>query len=375
VNDSNFLKEIGRSYIISAFLPAAIFILLAYFLFAGFIPKSLAAQISIGTLFRDYQWIILFLFTLWSAFCLFSANDLIVRFYEGYYLPEKIKKSKVKIFRAKWDKEYKKYLEWQDYSQKIQSKIDKKRVIQASELEKLANLLLDAQSALANLSIGYPLDPEKLMPTRLGNVLRASEMYAYERYAIAQVSIWPRLAPFLPAHFARNLEEKDNHFMFLINTSFLSQVMTLICLSIGIIGSILAGISYFYNDLAIFFAGFFLVGFDFLPFWSFFFLGAVFLGFSYVMYGISVNVAEDYGTYIRTSYDLYRAELLRQMRWKPPKTIDEEKLIWENISRYIIAANRLGVELPDFYQDDLQDNLNVTQLLTPKTEQERWPGQ
>ena len=71
MNDSNFLKEIGRSYIVSAFLPAAIFVLLGYFLFSGFVPADLIAQNTNDPLFTNYQWIILFLFTLlWLQSCL-----------------------------------------------------------------------------------------------------------------------------------------------------------------------------------------------------------------------------------------------------------------------------------------------------------------
>jgi hypothetical protein len=376
VNDSNFLKEIGRSYIVSAFLPAAIFVLLAYFLFRGFVPSALVTLFKSNPLYTNFQWVILFFLAMWVAFYLFSADDITVRFFEGYSLPTKLRNAMVKAKQKTWHKDYEKFERWEGISQKIQSRIDKSEAIYEDELKELSESLLEAQSALAALSIRSPLNPEKLLPTRLGNVLRASEMYAYERYAIAEISIWPRLTAFLPLQLTRNLEEKDNHFMFLINSAFLTVATGTICILVGLLGIPITLFSRFFSNMAANLAGFFYVGYDLLPFWSYLVIAMVFYGFSYVMYSIAVNVAEDYGMYVRTSFDLYRIELLRQLHWPAPKNIEEEKHIWENISRYIIAANRFGkVELPNYeYPEQSEKKETEPSILRLKDDTARWPG-
>jgi hypothetical protein len=44
----------------------------------------------------------------------------------------------------------------------------------------------------------YPENPDKAMPTRLGNILREAETYAQRRYGLAAVMMWPRLWLVLP---------------------------------------------------------------------------------------------------------------------------------------------------------------------------------
>jgi hypothetical protein len=41
----------------------------------------------------------------------------------------------------------------------------------------------------------YPLDPDRLLPTRLGNVLRSGEDRAGQRYGLQTVTMWPLLYP------------------------------------------------------------------------------------------------------------------------------------------------------------------------------------
>lgn len=48
----------------------------------------------------------------------------------------------------------------------------------------------------------YPEDGGRIMPTRLGNILRAAEDRAGGRYGLDTVTFWPRLYPFLPERLA-----------------------------------------------------------------------------------------------------------------------------------------------------------------------------
>jgi hypothetical protein len=372
VNDSNFLKEIGRSYIVSAFIPAAIFILLGYFLFNAFIPASFINQNAGNSLFTGYQWVILFLVTLWVAFYLFSADDVTVRIFEGYFFPEWLKKSLIEKQQLEFDeKQLKHYNAWLQLEQSLAEQVAKYGMVDDGDRKQQMLNYLNAQSELANVGLRYPIDKQHLMPTRLGNVLRASEMYAYERYAIGEITIWPRLAPLLPADIVKTIDEKNNHFMFLINSSFLAFGNAFLGLCFGFLGVFAFPPSILYPYAAQS-AGFFSIGYDYISPSGYFFISAILSGFGYILYRISVNSAEDFSLYVRTSFDLYRKNLLRQMDWKPPKTIEAEKELWKNISEYLIAAERFGkVTLPEF---EYHEEKTSSKLLTPKSEQEKWPG-
>jgi hypothetical protein len=73
----------------------------------------------------------------------------------------------------------------------------------------------------------------------------------------------------------------------------------------------------------------------------------LFLVGGYILYCVSIPIAQSFGSLIRTSYDLYRFELLRKLNHRLPKTIAEEKGFWQKITEYMIAGDRLGFETPN----------------------------
>jgi hypothetical protein len=349
MND-NLLKEIGRSYIVSAFLPAAIFTLFGFFLFRGFVPTAISEQVLNSESFANNEWIVLTLLVFWVAFYLYSANDITVKIFEGYLFPRWLAKFFIQRQELNWEEtNLSDYHKWKKDNARLMKKIEDGKDVSEKEMEQDVRNLLRAHEELADLGLRSPLDKEFLMPTRLGNVLRASEMYAYERYAIEEITIWPRLVPVLPPELIGHIDEKNNHFMFLINSAFLAYLNGAISVLFGLIGLPLALFPDLIKPFSQKFHGYFYIGFDFINPLGYLLIAILLFGFGYVLYLIAVNVAEEFGMYIRASFDLYRIKLLRQLNWPTPKTINEEQELWRNISRFIVAAERLGeVELPGF---------------------------
>jgi hypothetical protein len=82
---------------------------------------------------------------------------------------------------------------------------------EADEVEqsKRRQMLARAGRAASDLRYLYPR-PDRLMPTRLGNALRAAEDRAGERYGLDTVTTWPRLFPLIPDKLAAGVIDLRN---------------------------------------------------------------------------------------------------------------------------------------------------------------------
>jgi hypothetical protein len=334
----NFLKEIGRSYIVSAFLPAAFFVSIGYFLFQAFIPLGMVKQIIASGDMAKYQWLVIFILVIWVAFYLYSANDVTVRLFEGYFIPEKYYKNP-----ENWQSQ----LSWEKVNLPLytalkekHSQINLEKVHTDEDTQPHFVAILNALAEIARVNLKKPLNLTSQMPTRLGNVLRSSELYAFERYSIVDTAIWPRLLPVLPPDITKHLEETNNLFMFLLNSAFLVYGLSFFSAITGIFGLMLPMIN-LPED-------FFYIGYGFISAWSYLGLSIIFLIFGYVLYRVAVNAAENFSMYVRASFDLYRINLLRQLHWDPPAELDDEKNLWLEVSKLLIGGERFKVDFSEF---------------------------
>ncbi|HEY9708975.1 MAG TPA: hypothetical protein V6D48_12310, partial [Oculatellaceae cyanobacterium] len=90
---NDFLKEIGRSYIVSSLLPAAMFLPLALIVFYDFIPEAVVERIIILNVFWGQNWLFFLIAVFWIGFLLYSSFQSIIDFFLGEWLPKKLKRS------------------------------------------------------------------------------------------------------------------------------------------------------------------------------------------------------------------------------------------------------------------------------------------
>jgi hypothetical protein len=155
----------------------------------------------------------------------------------------------------------------------------------------------------------YPEDEEDVLPTRLGNVLRSAEKYAYDRYAADTVLLWTRLGHLFPATFLAN------------HTSYLASLEFLSVLTVGL--SALSAASAL--TLAV-------TGHGALIF------VVVLLGghiFAYLAYLSAIQAAVQYGETLRAAFDMYRTELLVRMRMGVPSSLEDEQNRWRILRAFI----------------------------------------
>lgn len=159
------------------------------------------------------------------------------------------------------------------------------------------------------LFVRYPDSVEAVLPTRLGNVIRAAEDYATSRYGADYLVVWPRLAHLCSERFVVDYEATRASLDFLLVVTFLTSVFT-----------VLAG------SLVLAFNG---------PIWLF--IGTVVGGalLARLAYETAVGAAVEYGEQIRASMDLFRLALLRQMNYPIPQDSSEEAIFWAEFEDFL----------------------------------------
>lgn len=163
--------------------------------------------------------------------------------------------------------------------------------------------------------------PHEVMPTRLGNILKNAELYPRMRYGIDAVLVWPRLYNVLPDRFVQLFLEARSGLDFMLVLTTLSGAFAVLSgLYLLIVGA---------------------------TWWLFLvcFLGGLLV--ARLAYQGALGSAVAYAEQIKVAFDLYRNELLKQMRLPLPSTPEEEKSQWSDIDLFLLRNVR---QQPDMWK-------------------------
>lgn len=154
-------------------------------------------------------------------------------------------------------------------------------------------------------SVAFPGRLSWVMPTRLGNHLRAAETYSFMRYNLDAPVVWPRLRETLPEEFAGRLGEAKTNMD-------LMMVLTTLALILGVVwGPILAFVPKDWLAALITFL--------------------VSLAVARVAYLNAAQSALAYGELLKTAFDLYRWDALKSLHLELPKDLASEKEVWGQV--------------------------------------------
>lgn len=182
---------------------------------------------------------------------------------------------------------------------------------QAKRWQALDRVANDGESSLDErlraaeaLRYGFPPQEERVLPTKLGNVLRAAEDRAGEYYGWSTVAAWPRLYMLLPDQAASLVADARNQ-------------LDLAC------------------RFTVSFAVSAVIVFALLVQYGAWCLLALLLGvISWVSYLAAIEAGSNYGAVIQSVFDLYRLELLRAMHLPMPHDAEDERKISAAVSRW-----------------------------------------
>jgi len=238
---------------------------------------------------------ILILFTM-LAYLLMPLTRPLIRFYEGYWpLSLRNKFTDMPILGEK--------IVWQEKSaNRDRAEIDKNWQVY--------------ENLHVQLFYGFPTREDRLMPTRLGNILRAAEDYSQQAYGMDCNFWWPRMWPLMPETVQREVKESVTPIIALLNFSFLVVVVSIL---VSMYSSQEGPVT---RSLMVLIAG---------------------LSLAMISYRSALAQAQDYGERIRSAMDLYRFDLLKSLHQSLPATLDEERLLWEKLIHWLYTGNRKAV--------------------------------
>lgn len=164
----------------------------------------------------------------------------------------------------------------------------------------------------------YPSQIDRVLPTSLGNVIRAGEDYGPRRYGFNTIYLWPRLVTVLDDAFVRDLERTIMRYQLPLVVSFWSA---LLCASTTLL-------IHGHVPVTAFVAAFLGTG-----------------SFSYLAYRLSIASARDYADLLRAAVDTGHKRLLESW-WPELLTIDDDRIRLAALEAFVIRNEPIAAPPP-----------------------------
>jgi hypothetical protein len=277
----------GRSFVLAAFVPTFVFTCVSLalgFEIADGLRTSFHAWDSLSGQLQAFSVVGLLIVVTLFAYLLANLQFTITRLFEGY-----------------WPRAFQSIRNWRAgfYLKKWQY------------LGRLAETVgTTEQNEIYAQQLAYYPPPnhlDKMMPTRLGNILRASEIYAYDRYGIDAAPIWSRLSQLLKPEETAAIEE----------LKLTRDFMLLMCV-------LSASFSFVWCALLLILT----------RRWDLFLACAAGWPLAALFYHSAVQSSLAYAEQVRVVFDLYRARLLEAMDRPTPASPSDEQGQWLEIGRF-----------------------------------------
>ena len=352
-----YIERFGGNFLVAAFVPSLAFVTASILLFGPVVPPDVLERIQflLGPLGENNIGWTIFLVAVIIGFTLSSLNTYVYKLFEGYvlfkHLPalRSIEIKRASQIRTKRDAINKKIklLEkridlWDKAKMPPRSEKEKSRI-----MNDIQNLKAERDSVSADYDQRYPPNDGLILPSRFGNILRASETYPRIRWGIDAVTMWPRLiyaiaiAPKGDEYLAK-VDISNDQCSFLLNSSLLSALFSGMALFVSIYQTLLL---YLFNQKIENLLYFIPVDADATIYKQRIFLYLVIcliaLGVFWFFYTASLYNVSQYGNLIRSTYDLFHLNLLKVLRLDDlapnelPENTEDEKMIWKRICEFI----------------------------------------
>src|SRR5687767_7051020 len=158
------------------------------------------------------------------GYTLTSLNTFILKVFEGYVLIHRFP-----LMRRGYIRKAKRLMEQRELVKRDIELLQHKKIRLPEEEQLLDALKTTYYSLVVTYDQLFPPPNAEIMPTKFGNILKASEAYSGTRYGIDGVQFWPRLWHVIPDSYRHTIIDARNELSFLVNMSALSLVFYLFC--------------------------------------------------------------------------------------------------------------------------------------------------
>jgi len=309
---TNITGVFSRYFVVGFFLPTYAALLALWLLSSNaFIPDTLASHSQTA------QVLILGAVALVLATALSGLSYYIARIYEGYPLAH--------VRNLPIGKHlYKRAIARQE------RKFDQLRSIRDDK----SRPGLDRGGAAASLDKWFPQHSSDLLPTRVGNAIRAFEQHSNVRWGLDGVTAWPRIEAMLSSDERELVTDSKSTFYLFVNASLGASVIG-VCLVF---------------DKAINTPG---------PAWTWVLYAIPFL-VSYLLYRAAISPATEWGDNVRACIDLHRLDMYDKLGVRQPTSFSDELKLADRVNRALLFAHPL-------LRDDLW---RTTERAEPVSEQQ-----
>jgi hypothetical protein len=295
---------LGRDFVIAHVLPMVAFVAAVLAVLEAFGHAELRAALQADILSE----VSVLLLGVWiAATLLLLLNHDIVRFFEGY---------------GRWNP-------WQLFSP-----VERRRLrALGDEIEDLRRRGETGTERFMQLrqrmAVRFPHDESLLLPTALGNTIRAFEAYPTVLYGMDAIHAWPRLIGLVPEHMRDAIDDARTRMDAWLNVLVLSVLFLP-----AFAAAVLAGTPDGSGPSAWSSA--------WSPAWWLAPAGAV--GLALVAYERAVSAAAGWGLWVKAVFDLYQDDLARALDHTLPEDPDRRRLYWTQVSQAMIYRHAASLD-------------------------------
>jgi len=323
---TSYLEKLGSNFLVAAMVPSLALVLAIIFVFDPILNLPVLFENESGIYQLVGFSLLLAIPTIITGFTLTALNTFILKLFEGYVFLHRFPS-----FRASHQRKANKLLIRQE-ALKRRIEVIENYGIRTNRAEKvLTRLRKQYYLVTAEYDHSYPPAQDEILPTKFGNILKASESYPGTRYGIDGVEFWPRLIHVIPKEYQQSIDGTRNELSFLVNISILAVGFFLLCV-LAILYTF-AGPALETSTAPPEFVGF---GYTF----RYLIAGLLALMVNYFFNRASIYSVGSFGMMIRSAYDLFRLDLLEKFRLQVPDNSVDEFFVWKNLTELLVLGTK-----------------------------------